>query len=192
MKSTASASASASASSSVNRTAGSSASTSAEMTHVGKCAYIALGSNLGNSQATIRRAIIELDKLPSTKLIRSSSLYLSAPIDAEGDSYVNAVVELDTKLNPEELLSELHTVENRFGRTRHYQNAPRTLDLDLLLYEQLILSTDKLQIPHPRLTQRAFVLLPLIEIASEVSIPSFGSAQSLLAGLPHQAIQRIK
>jgi len=151
-------------------------------------AYIGLGANLGDLQKTIQAAIVELGALHATRLTRSSSLYSSAPVDADGDDYVNAVVELHTQLSPIELLSELHTIELRFGRIRHYQNAPRTLDLDLLLFDQLTLNSATLHIPHPRMTQRAFVVVPLLEIAPEVSIPGFGAARSLLPRLQSQVL----
>jgi len=154
-------------------------------------AYIGLGANLGEPRATIEAAVVALGAQPSIKITRSSSLYLSAPIDAEGGDYVNAVVQLDTALSPAELLSALQLVELQFGRIRSFQNAPRTLDLDLLLYEQLSISTSTLQIPHPRMTQRAFVIVPLIEIAPEVIIPGLGTAHSLLPNLRDQIIQKI-
>ena len=154
-------------------------------------AYISLGANLYNPQETIQEAITELGTLPVTRLTCSSSLYLSAPVDAGGNDYVNAVVELRTQMTPTKLLSALQQVELRFGRTRDYPNAPRTLDLDLLLYGALTVDTDTLQIPHPRMTQRAFVILPLLEIAPAIIIPTFGAAQALLPGLQNQVIQKI-
>lgn len=153
--------------------------------------YIGLGANLGNPRDTINAAIIKLSALLSTQLIRSSSLYTSAPLDADGDDYINAVVELHTQLSPTELHSQLQLIELQFGRTRSFQNAPRTLDLDLLLYEQLIIDTPTLQIPHPRMTQRAFVILPLLEIAPQINIPLFGAGCSLLFALQNQVIQKI-
>lgn len=159
--------------------------------YVAYVAYIGLGANLGNPQKTIQAAITGLGRLPATRLTCSSSLYLSAPLDADGDDYVNAVAELRTQLTPTELLSALQEIELQFGRTRDYQNAPRTLDLDLLLYEQRTIHTDTLQLPHPRMTQRAFVILPLLEIAPEVIIPGFGTALSLLPNLQNQVIQKI-
>lgn len=154
-------------------------------------AYIGLGANLGDPQECIKSAILELAALPSSQLTQSSSLYSSAPMDADGDDYVNAVVELRTKLSPKDLLSELQRLEQQFGRTRSYQNAPRTLDLDLLLYANLSLDTASLQIPHPRMHQRAFVILPLLEIAPLITIPGLGSAQTLLISLADQSIQKM-
>ncbi|PRC91017.1 2-amino-4-hydroxy-6-hydroxymethyldihydropteridine diphosphokinase [Solimicrobium silvestre] len=154
-------------------------------------AYIGLGANLGDPQDSINAAIVALGALPSTRLTQASSLYTSAPMDADGDDYVNAVVELHTQLSPTELLSELQNLEQQFGRIRSYQNAPRTLDLDLLLYEQLTINTATLQVPHPRMTQRAFVMVPLLEISPEINIPDFGSAHTLLPALCDQVIQKI-
>ena len=156
----------------------------------GAAAYVGLGANLGNPQQTIQAAITELGTLSATRLIGSSSLYVSAPIAADGDDYVNAVVEVRTQLTPAELLSALQDIELRFGRTRDYLNAPRTLDLDLLLYEQLTIHTDTLQVPHPRMTQRAFVIVPLLEITPAIIIPGFGAAQSLLPDLQNQVIRK--
>lgn len=154
--------------------------------------YIGIGANLGNPQQTVRAAITELGTaLASTQITQTSSLYLSAPINAQGDDFVNAVVELHTQLSPSELHAELQKIEHRFGRTRYYKNAPRTLDLDLLLYDQCIIDTPTLQLPHPRMVQRAFVILPLLEIAPEVIIPGHGPARSLLSGVQDQVIQKI-
>lgn len=161
------------------------------MPNIRPLAYVGLGANLGDPQQTIPDAIAQLNQLPTTRVTACSSLYLSAPIDADGDDYVNAVVELHTQLNPNDLLSALQRLETQFGRTREYINSPRTLDLDLLLYEQLIIDTTALQLPHPRMTQRAFVLMPLLEIAPEVMIPHHGAAQTLLAQVQNQTIQKI-
>lgn len=127
--------------------------------------YVALGANLGDAQAAVRQALADLDHLPSTRLVRSSSLYRSAPVDAAGPDYVNAVAELSTALGPYELLAGLQDLERAAGRLRPYRNAPRTLDLDLLLYGSLRQDDPQLTLPHPRMHERAFVLLPLAEIA---------------------------
>lgn len=157
-------------------------------THI---AYVGLGANLGNPQQTIQAAIYELGKVAATNLTKTSSLYLSAPVNADGDDYINAVIELHTQLSPSQLHAELQKIEHQFARTRHYKNAPRTLDLDLLLYDQCVISTANLQIPHPRMTQRAFVLLPLIEIDPEAIIPNIGPAKNLLAGVQSQLIRKV-
>lgn len=154
-------------------------------------AYIGLGANLGDPQQAVTAAIDALGALRNTKVVRASSLYLSAPIDATGDDYLNAVAAVCTQLSPKELLTGLQTIEQQFGRTRPYQNAPRTLDLDLLLYDQMTVKTESLQVPHPRMTQRAFVMLPLLEIAPEIVIPGCDSLHSLLPDLQNQRIKKL-
>ena len=139
-------------------------------------AYIGLGTNLGDARRAVTAAIQAIAALPHLRLMRQSSLYGSAPLDAGGDDYVNAVVEVQTRLDPHALLAALQSIENAAGRARPYRNAPRTLDLDLLLYHQLVLNEADLVIPHPRMEQRAFVLRPLAEIA-----PALVSAQQLQA-----------
>ena len=151
-------------------------------------AYIGLGANLGDASATIRAAITTLEHLPECEHILSSRLYLSAPIEANGDDYINAVVQLDTHLTPEQLLASLQEIEQHFGRQRSYQNAPRTLDLDLLLFDNQLIHTPTLQVPHPRLAQRAFVLLPLLELHPDIFIPGIGRADGLLAAVSDQRI----
>jgi 2-amino-4-hydroxy-6-hydroxymethyldihydropteridine diphosphokinase len=162
-----------------------------DMSETNHTAYIGLGANLEDPKKTIRAAITALGVLPSTNLTKNSSLYITAPIGADGDDYVNAVIELQTRLTPFELLNELQSVERQFGRVRSYRNAPRTLDCDLLLYDQQIINTPTLQVPHPRMHQRAFVLLPLTEIALKIVIPNLGLAQLLLRNLSSQPIQKI-
>lgn len=127
--------------------------------------FVALGANLGDPQSALRRALAELELLPQTTLVRSSSLYRSAPIDSSGPDYLNAVAELRTALGPYELLKALQRIEQAAGRERPYRNAPRTLDLDLLLYGELRQDDPVLTLPHPRMLERAFVLVPLAEIA---------------------------
>ncbi len=128
-------------------------------------AYIGLGANLGDARSTVLQALKAIADLDGLVLTGQSSLYGSAPIDAGGDDYVNAVAEVQTRLSPHALLEQLQSIENAAGRARPYRNAPRTLDLDILLYDQLVLNDDDLVIPHPRMRQRAFVLRPLAEIA---------------------------
>lgn len=148
-------------------------------------AYIGLGANLGDARRTVRQAVQDLGTLPQTRLVRSSSLYRSAPIDSSGPDYINAVAEVATTLDPHALLAELQRLELAAGRERPYRNAPRTLDLDILLYDDLTLETPTLTIPHPRMAERAFVLLPLAEIA-----PHLPGAQQLDA-VRGQAIERL-
>jgi len=128
-------------------------------------AYVALGANLGDARATVTQALRELAGLPQTRLMRASSLYRTAPVNAGGPDYINAVAELRTALTPHELLAELQCLEQAAGRERPYRNAPRTLDLDILLYDELRLDSPTLTLPHPRMEARAFVLVPLAEIA---------------------------
>ncbi len=128
-------------------------------------AFIGLGANLGDARAAVVEAIARIASLPQTRLVRQSSLYQSVPVDAGGDDYVNAVVEIATALAPLPLLRELQQLEQQAGRQRPYRNAPRTLDLDILLYGDMQLDSPDLTLPHPRLWERGFVVLPLAEIA---------------------------
>ncbi|GHD01621.1 2-amino-4-hydroxy-6-hydroxymethyldihydropteridine pyrophosphokinase [Pseudorhodoferax aquiterrae] len=130
-------------------------------------AFVGLGANLGAARASVLAALEQLAALPATRLVRASSLYRSAPMDAGGPDYINAVAELATELAPLELLDALQALETAAGRERPYRNAPRTLDLDLLLYGSTEIDLPRLQLPHPRMTERAFVLVPLAEIAPE-------------------------
>lgn len=154
-------------------------------------ATIGIGANLGEPGAQVRAAMQALDKLDVTGCTVQSSLYDSAPVDADGDHYVNAVVRIMTDLPALDLLRQLQRIENEAGRLRPYPNAPRSLDLDLLLYgEEQITHTD-LIVPHPRMTQRAFVLLPLLEIDPLAQIPGAGPAQQWVAALSGQMIHKI-
>lgn len=149
-------------------------------------AFIGLGANLGDAAAAVRRSLAALAELPQTRLTARSSLYRSAPVDAGGPDYVNAVAEVQTTLAPEALLAELQRLERVEGRERPYRNAPRTLDLDLLLYGEARIDTAVLTVPHPRMTQRAFVLLPLAEIAPQRVTPA------QLQAVADQAIDRLE
>jgi 2-amino-4-hydroxy-6-hydroxymethyldihydropteridine diphosphokinase len=138
-------------------------------------AYIGLGSNLGDRKTTLRRAIRQLETLG--RIAGVSSLYQTAPVGyLEQPSFLNAVVALDTKLTPAALLGALLGIERDMGRTRSFPNAPRTLDLDLLMVDDMILDTPELTLPHPRLHERGFVLVPLAEIAPELVHPGSGKA----------------
>ncbi|MGO4390143.1 2-amino-4-hydroxy-6-hydroxymethyldihydropteridine diphosphokinase [Variovorax sp. M-6] len=130
-------------------------------------AFVAIGANLGDARETVRQAMDDLDALPQTRVGARSSLYRSAPVDAAGPDFINAVVELRTGLDPHALLAELQRLEAGAGRERPYRHAPRTLDLDLLAHGDTVLDTPQLRLPHPRMGERAFVLLPLAEIAPE-------------------------
>ena len=154
-------------------------------------AYVGLGGNLGDARAQVEAAFDALAAWSGVDKVRRSSLYRTAPIDAGGPDYVNAVAEVDTRLEPLALLHALQAIETRFGRERPYPNAPRTLDLDLLLHGDTSLATPELTLPHPRLHLRAFVLRPLAEIAPALNIPGHGSVQHLLPAVADQAIQRL-
>lgn len=147
-------------------------------------AYVALGANLDAPARRIEQAIAELGSLPDTRLLARSGLYLSRPAGytAQPD-FVNAVVRLDTTLTPQALLAALLDLERRHGRERTFRNAPRTLDLDILLYGDRVLDAPGLHLPHPRMHERVFVLKPLVEIAPEAQIPGRGRAVELLAEL---------
>ena len=137
----------------------------------GERVFVGLGANLGDAAATVREAFDALGALPQTTCVARSSLYRSAPVDAQGSDYINAVAQLRTGLSPLALLDALQAIEGRFGRERPYRNAPRTLDLDVLLYGQRRIVTPRLTVPHPRLHERAFVLVPLAEIAPDLALP---------------------
>lgn len=128
-------------------------------------AYVALGANLGDAEAALRGALGDLAGLPDTHLVAASRLYASAPVDAAGPDYLNAVAQLSTRLTAPALLRALQALEQAAGRQRLYRNAPRTLDLDLLLYGDGRIDSPGLTVPHPRMPQRAFVLRPLAELA---------------------------
>lgn len=135
-------------------------------------AYVGLGSNLEDPVRQVETALEELDRLPHTRVVRRSSLYRTAPVGyADQPDFINAVARLETGLPADRLLDELQALEQRHGRTRSFPNAPRTLDLDLLLYGRLVLRTERLTVPHPRMKERAFVLEPLREIAPDLEIP---------------------
>lgn len=148
-------------------------------------AHVALGANLGDARATVSDAIAALDRLPQTRLLRASALYRSAPWEASGPDFINAVAAVETGLDAHELLRALQALELQAGRERPYRNAPRTLDLDLLLYGDAVIDTPDLSVPHPRLRERAFVLLPLAEIS-----PALVTADELQA-VAGQAIERL-
>ncbi|MGK7901675.1 MAG: 2-amino-4-hydroxy-6-hydroxymethyldihydropteridine diphosphokinase [Hormoscilla sp.] len=137
---------------------------------------IALGSNMGDSRATLEGALEKIDKTPGITVKTYSSWYNTAPIGPSQPDYLNGCAILEVELNPQELLKTLLAIEDQFGRVRQERWGPRTLDLDVLLFEDLILETPELQIPHPRMTQRAFVLVPLAEIAPDWIEPVSGDA----------------
>lgn len=148
-------------------------------------AVVALGANLGDPLRSLRQALQDLAHLQQTRLLRASSFYRSAPLDAGGPDFINAVAVLDTQLEPLPLLHALQALEKTAGRERPYRHAPRTLDLDLLFYAVLQIDTPELTLPHPRWRERAFVLHPLAEVCPErVSAAMLHAVQS-------QAIERL-
>ena len=148
-------------------------------------AYVGIGSNLDQPRAQVLNAFSELDRLPHTRVVKKSSLYRTAPIGhADQPNFINAVAQLETGLPAERLLAELQELEARHGRKRSFPNAPRTLDLDVLLFGDLTLDSPTLKIPHPRMHERAFVLKPLLEIAPQLGFN--------LTGCANQKIERIE
>jgi len=134
--------------------------------------YIALGSNMGDREKNLKEALKQIAALPETKVIKSSNIYETEPVgEPKQRPFYNAVVKIETSLDPERLLQKLQETEKAFGRVRKEKWGPRTLDLDILLYEQQIIATDKLTIPHPLMAERAFVLEPLAEIDPEAYHP---------------------
>lgn len=131
-------------------------------------AFIALGANLGDAEQSLLQAIAEIKSIPGCTILQTSSFYKSAAIQSSGPDYINAVLSLETALTAPDLLKELFKIEKNHGRERPFWNAPRTLDLDLLLYGSATIQSVFLQVPHPRMYQRAFVLLPLHEIAPQL------------------------
>jgi 2-amino-4-hydroxy-6-hydroxymethyldihydropteridine diphosphokinase len=148
-------------------------------------AYLALGANLGDPVAAVLRAMDDIAAIKGVSVLKRSSLYRTAPVAASGPDYVNAVVEIQTILSAPELLLALQQIEQLAGRVRTSRNAPRTLDLDLLIYGDASIDSQALVVPHPRLQQRAFVLVPLAEIAPQ----RVNSSQ--LAAVQMQAIERL-
>ncbi len=154
-------------------------------------AFVGLGANLGDPGQQIRGALTALGGIPGTRLARASSFWRSAPVGyAAQPDFVNAVAELETDAAPRALLERLLAIEKGFGRERSFANAPRTLDLDLLLYGDRVLLEQGLEVPHPRMHERAFVLAPLVEIAPDAEIPGKGKAATLLAAIRDQKVEK--
>jgi 2-amino-4-hydroxy-6-hydroxymethyldihydropteridine diphosphokinase len=155
-------------------------------------AFIGLGANLGEREAQIRRGLAALAELPGTRLVAASSFYRSAPVGVVAQpDFINAVAEIETALGARALLEALLAAERRFGRRREFPGAPRTLDLDLLLYGDRVIAEPGLIVPHPRMHERAFVLAPLAEIAPDIAIPGRGSATALLRACADQKVEKI-
>jgi 2-amino-4-hydroxy-6-hydroxymethyldihydropteridine diphosphokinase len=155
-------------------------------------AYVALGANLGNPIVTVKAAIAALDSIADTTCVAVSALYRTAPVGLQHQpDFINAVAALETSLAPDALLEQLFAIESRFGRQRSVRNAPRTLDLDLLLHGAAVLATPTLTLPHPRMHERAFVLAPLAEIAPLLTLPGRGRLAELLSACAGQHIQKL-
>jgi 2-amino-4-hydroxy-6-hydroxymethyldihydropteridine diphosphokinase len=153
--------------------------------------FVGLGANLGDAAGTVLQAVQELSQLPGTALVARSALYRSSPVQAEGPDFINAVAELRTTLSPLELLHQLQALELAHGRQRPFHHAPRTLDLDLLMMGSQQVASAALTLPHPRLHQRAFVLLPLLELAPDLVHPTLGALQQHLPTVAHQMIEKL-
>jgi 2-amino-4-hydroxy-6-hydroxymethyldihydropteridine diphosphokinase len=154
--------------------------------------FVGIGANLEDPVRQVKQAIGELGGIEQTRVLGVSSLYRSAPVGFAGQpDFINAVVRLQTGLSPHELLDALHVIEQRHGRQRSVRNAPRTLDLDLLLFGTRVLNEESLTLPHPRMHERAFVLVPLAEIAADVALPGRATLAQLLAQVDTGAVERL-
>lgn len=154
--------------------------------------FIGMGSNLGESREQLRQALADLASLPGTRLLAQSSLYCSAPVGfLDQPDFVNAVAKVETSLTPQGLLAALLNIEQHYGRERAFDNAPRTLDLDVLLYDDLQIHEPGLTIPHPQMHRRAFVLLPLLEIAPDCAIPAIGQAERAMQHCLDQVLEKL-
>jgi 2-amino-4-hydroxy-6-hydroxymethyldihydropteridine diphosphokinase len=155
-------------------------------------AFVGLGSNLGDPAAQIRCALSTLAAMPETRLLRQSSFYRNPPVGyLDQPEFVNAVAEIETRLKPRDLLDQLLALERTHGRTRDFPNAPRTLDLDILLYGRLVVNEPGLTIPHPRMLDRAFVLVPLAEIAPNITVPGSGRVADLVRKVDASGLVRL-
>ena len=155
-------------------------------------AFIALGSNLQDPETQVKHALLALEKLPKTKLVKASSLYKTSPLGyINQPDFINAVAEIRTELRPLELLDAILNIENDAGRERPFANAPRVLDCDLLLYDDIKMVTEKLTLPHPRMFERGFVLLPLAEISPNLTSPNGESIVKLALLHQNQGIKKL-
>ncbi len=155
-------------------------------------AVIALGSNLENPVQQVEAALAAIAALPGVSLLRRSACYQTVPVGyADQPDFINAVCEVETSLAPEALLAALLEVEQAFGRVRTFRNAPRVLDLDLLLVEGVVLETAFLTLPHPRMHERAFVMLPLADMAADMQVGNHGAAADIAAGLDAAGVKRL-
>jgi len=155
-------------------------------------AWLGIGANLGDARQTLKDAVVCLAQQHTVSVLAKSSLYRTAPIDAGGDDYYNCVVKLETRLDVHALLALCQRIEHHFGRERPFRNAPRTLDVDILLYGDAIIDAPDLVVPHPRMTGRAFALVPLLEIDPELVIPGHGAASAFLPAVAGQRIEKMR
>jgi 2-amino-4-hydroxy-6-hydroxymethyldihydropteridine diphosphokinase len=154
-------------------------------------AFIGFGGNIGDTRQLITDAIVCLALRAELQVVAKSCFYQSAPVEATGGDYINAVIEIETELSPYGLLHVCQTIEQEFGRERPYANAPRTLDLDILSFEGVTQNETELMLPHPRIIERSFVLLPLLEIAPDIFLPNWGELKSYLPKVAHQRIEKL-
>ena len=154
-------------------------------------AFIGFGGNIGDTRQLITDAIVCLALRSELQILAKSCFYQSAPVEATGGDYINAVIEVETELSPYGLLHVCQTIEQEFGRERPYANAPRTLDLDILCFEGVTQSATELMLPHPRIIERSFVLLPLLEIAPDIFLPNWGELKAYLPNVAHQRIEKL-
>ncbi|MBU3550894.1 2-amino-4-hydroxy-6-hydroxymethyldihydropteridine diphosphokinase [Polynucleobacter sp. MWH-Berg-3C6] len=154
-------------------------------------AFIGFGGNIGDTRQLITDAIVCLALRSELQILAKSCFYQSAPIDATGGDYINAVIEIETELTPYSLLHVCQAIEQEFGRERPYSNAPRTLDLDILSFEGVIQNETELILPHPRIIERSFVLLPLLEIAPNFFLPDLGELKTYLPKVADQRIEKL-
>lgn len=162
------------------------------MVGAGFTAFIGLGSNLDDPCEQVRRGISALGMLPGTRHLRHSALFRTEPVGyLDQPAFINAVASVETTLEPPALLAQLRAIEAAQGRVRGVPNGPRTLDLDLLIYDDLVLDSPELILPHPRMHDRAFVLVPLAELAPEVIIPGVGPVSRCLAAIDNRGVSRL-
>ena len=153
--------------------------------------FLGLGSNLDHPDWQVQTAMHEIDEIPDTGLVKVSSLYQTAPVGiTDQPPFINAVVQVETTLSPHDLLGHLLAIETRHGRVRNEKNGPRTLDLDMLIFNEWRIDDGTLTTPHPRMHERAFVLVPLVEIAPDVYIPGKGYAKEFLAQMETAGVHR--
>lgn len=154
-------------------------------------AYIGFGGNIGDTRQLITDAIVCLALRSELQILAKSCFYQSAPVEATGGDYINAVIEVETELTPYGLLHVCQAIEQEFGRERPYANAPRTLDLDILSFEGITQNETELMLPHPKIIERSFVLLPLLEIAPDIFLPNWGELKAYLPNVAHQRIEKL-